>query len=190
MTAVDNETGIDSIWLQRLPVTLTDAYLAAHELGHVIRKVDNLSLLIVEEDLNYVDVAGYIKSIMEDRVIDKMLREKYNFILVDHYIDVMTNVMKFLDISIVVTGVNRIKMPLVHADYLLRWSLIDDDESFKREFDKYKRLMNENYQSIAEEGEDIAREAMKIGFETRDNQKQIFDYIINKYTLAEVLSVK
>jgi hypothetical protein len=50
--------------------------------------------------------------------------------------------------------------------------------------------MNENYQSIAEEGEDIAREAMKIGFETRDNQKQIFDYIINKYTLAEVLSVK
>ena len=94
MCAVNSETGTDEIWLQWPPVTLADAYLVAHEMGHIIRKVDDLSLQFIEKDLEYVNVAGYIRSVLEDRIIDEMLKVKYNFNLINHYIEAMTSIRK------------------------------------------------------------------------------------------------
>jgi hypothetical protein len=191
MCGVNKETGRDGIWLQWPPVTLADAYLVAHEIEHVVRKVDNLSLKIIEKDLKYVDVAGCISSVLEDRIVDSILKNKYNFNLVDQYIETMKSAEESLKIQNAgsITEMDYLRLNLVHAGNLLRFSLIDNDASFRRKFNKYQKIVKRNVHSIAKEGEELASEVLRIGLETRDKRKQIFDYITNKYNLTNILYI-
>lgn len=191
MCAVNEETGIDGIWLQWPPVTFTDSYLVAHEIEHVVRKVDNSSLKIIEMDLKYVDVAGCISSLLEDRIVDSILNNKYNFNLVDKYIETMKSAEESLNFHNVgsITEKDYLRLNLVHAGNLLRFGLINDDASFKRRLNKYKKIVKKNVPSVAKDGEELASEVLRIGLETREKRKQIFDYITNKYNLTNVLYV-
>ena len=189
MYGVDKDTGIDQIFLQRPPTTVADAYLVAHEMGHAIKKARESSLRIIEKDPDYIDIAGCIKSVIEDRPIDIMLK-KYGFNLVDHhYAEAMALANnKFDELDAEPTGIERSRLILVHADFLLRFDLIDKDASFKRKFNRYKKNARK-FRPIAKEGKKIAKEAQRIGFDTQDQQRQIFGYITNELKLTEVLCI-
>jgi hypothetical protein len=118
MCSVNKETGLDQLWLQWPPVTFADAYLVAHELGHIVRKVENLSVRVIETDEKYSNVAGYINSVLDDRAVDSMLKNEYNFSLVENYIEEMTAAERILDIQKIMpdTIITHIERTLIYAD--------------------------------------------------------------------------
>lgn len=191
MCGVNKETGRDAIWLEWPPVTLGDAYLVAHELEHIIRKANNLSIQIVEKDLRYVDVGGCIRSVLEDRIVDEMLKVHYDFNLVGHYIEELSACENLLKKPVIkpTQVIDRLKQILIHADCILRWSLIDNDMSFKHRFDVYQKLFKIKLRDVANEAQELALRASSIKLEKQDGQKQLFNYIINKYELGDALYI-
>ena len=145
-------------------------------------------MYITELRDEYINVAGYIKSVLEDRVIDSMLMDEFKFNPIPHYVDAMRTFEQHKSSMAVTTDIDKKEQSLIYADYLLRWSLIDN-ANFKDRFDKYKRDFNREFSYIAKDGEEIAANALRIGFDTLDAQAQIFTYISNKYLLSDALII-
>ena len=143
MTGVDPNTGRHVIWIRRPPANLTDAYLIAHEMMHVIREVEGLSFQFAERDHNYADVAGYLRSVLDDRVVDLLLINDYEFNVINHYIESMASSIEFLkEIDVQsITDIRRIELILINADNFLRWSLINNNDNFDQIFVDIRMLL-------------------------------------------------
>lgn len=198
-SAVNNETGANTILLRNPPIGppagYVEALLVAHEIEHVIRRVERMSLAIAVNDLEdgCEDMAKNLRSMFEDPIVDSILQDKYGFDLVYFYAEMDIQRCKYIlrlpyckepD-----KKTDRLTEIFFYACQSLKWDLIKDAK-IQQKYNDYKKLYMSKRPNIAKEGEELASLVRTVGFDTLEKQKRLFELIVDKYKLGDILYVE
>jgi hypothetical protein len=193
------------IQLHRLPENVYDAFLTAHEIGHVIRYFDKqyvefkkartpIAGTYKEEEI--IDMGSRLGSMLDDPLIDSHLQDKYNFDAPHFYKSVLipdTN--KSLDsYGDPPHEWHILKKALYYSQLLLQCDSIKDSEVL-RERDKLKERYKVIRPRVTKIGEELYQLSNGTGYDTIDKQKRLFGEILDKYRinsikLGDILRIK
>lgn len=196
---VSKNTGRDYICLEWLPVTANDAFLVAHELGHVIRKHEGRQLSISTKSQRWgmTKLVTDLGSMFDDPIINSLLKTTYHFDPAYHYTEIelpdcikdLSNVSKEPE-----NDVLRLSFIFFYTNQLLRWDTIYNTIALEK-WKKYQKFYRSKYKSLAQAGEELYNIVKEIGVDTPDKQRQIFNKISNMYeidgeSIKNILSAK
>lgn len=180
------------VQLRRLPETIDDAFLTAHEIEHVIRWFEGQYLDIKINgaiEKNYVDgtisdLAFTIGSMFDDPVVDKFLQNRYNFNTTHRYTEVVIpDTIKSLNSSRDSEfDIYRLIQSLFYSQCALQWDSIKDDKAL-RKWHALKRQYQNKRPRVKGMGEELYSMAKENGYDTLEKQKQLFHKIVDKYTI-------
>ncbi len=192
------------IVLRQLPVTFDDAYLVAHEMGHVIKYFDKqyiefkraqtpIAPFYVEEEIT--EMCGQLGSMFEDPLIDSFLQDEYHFNPVHFYTSVkIPDSFKSLDLY----GDSPLewhifKKALFYATFSLEWDAITDVNAL-REWDKLRDRYKICRPMTTKIGEELYIMSKDNGYDNVEKQRRLCRKIFDKYRLdgkklADILDV-
>lgn len=190
LQGVGKRTGNNYICLEWEPVTPNDAFLVAHELGHILRKYNRLQLHIVSRSSVFETkkLAEIFGSMLDDSVINSRLQDVYDFNPAYHYTEI-----ELRDSINEISGIQqepgndfiRLSYVFYYTNQLLRWDSITDSEAIQK-WSNYKNLFRSKLRSLAESGEELYYIIKENGYDIPEKQKQIFNKISDKYMINGV----
>ncbi len=190
----DRRTGDPLIGLRRLPATHDEAFMVAHEMEHVFRKLDKLSLLIrpkqsvVEYSVDALrDLACRIGSMFDDPLIDSNLQDQYLFDVAYHYSEDINRSLVILNTPSgnPQTDIDILKYRIYYATRLLQYDSIKDLTALQK-WQDYQKVFKSKLSEITKSGEELYHIVNEHGYDTIEKQRQIFNTIAYKYTVNGV----
>jgi len=183
---VDGRTGDSVIGLCCLPLTHDEAFMVAHEMEHVFRKLDGLSLLILPRySLDALkDLVHRIGSMLEDPLIDPILQDRYMFDSAYHYSEDITRSLEILNTPFgnPQTDIDILKYTIYYTTRLLQYDSIRDTNALQK-WQDYQEILRSKLRQITKSGEELYYLIKENGYDTLEKQKQIFNKISDKYTI-------
>jgi hypothetical protein len=188
--------GVPQIELKHLPKTFDDAFLAAHEIVHIIRDLDNKiirfpcvnNIILQRYTIDAMDdLASRIGSMFDDPIVDMFLQKEYGFAPAYHYIkEVIPDSLRRLDsLGDATDELIRLTNAMFYAQYSLQVEAIKNKEA-SRKWSVLKKRYKERRPIAQKIGEDLYSMAKENGYDTLDKQKSLFNMIGDKYTLAGI----
>lgn len=190
----DSRTGDPVIGLRCLPATYDEAFMVAHEMEHVFRKLDKLSLLIrpkhaeVEHSVETLkDLALRIGSMFDDPIIDPILQNQYMFDIAYHYSEDINRSLEILNTSLgkPQTDIDLLKYIIYYTTRLLQYDSIRDPSAL-RKWQDYRKILRSKLGQITKPGEELYQVIKENGYDTPKKQRQIFNKIADIYTINGV----
>ena len=182
--------------LRQPPITLDDAFLVAHEMGHVIKYFDKqyiefkkaptpIAQLYKDEEIR--EMCGKLGSMFDDPLIDSFLQDKYHFNPARFY----TNVL----IPDTIESLNSygdspyewhiFKKALFYSQFSLQWDSITDIDAL-HEWDKLKEQYKIRRPITAKIGEELYSMSKEIGYDKIEKQRQLCGKIFNNYRIKSI----
>ena len=187
LQGVGKRTGNNYICLEWEPVTPNDAFLVAHELGHILRKYNRLRLHIVSRSSTFETkkLAENFGSMLDDPLINSRLQDVYDFNPAYHYAEI-----ELRDCITEVSGfqqgpendIIRLLHIFFYTNQLLRWDSVKDAAAIEK-WRKYQKLFRSKLNSIAKSSEELYSIVTEDGYDTLEKQKLLFNKIADKYTI-------
>jgi hypothetical protein len=182
-------SGLQIIVLKQFPPQIDDAYLIAHEMEHLIqdskKKVVSVAPLPQMESLPLRNLASAITSMIADILADDELL-KFGFNVIE------VNLKEFQD------GEKRIQQmdgPLDphNTNHIINYAahLLTFDHFFdkKTQAPQYFSHFDRKNPSISQQAKHIMKIVQKIGYDTPEKQRRIYDWIIHRYKLENHLGI-
>lgn len=186
---VDSRTGDSVIGLRCLPLTHDEAFMVAHEMGHVFRKLDGLSLLILPRCSVDVlkDLVHRIGSMFEDPLIDPILQDQYMFDAAYHYSEDINRSLEILNTPFgnPQTDIDTLKYVIYYTTCLLQYDSIKDASALQK-WQNYQEILKFKLKQITKSGEELYYLIKDNGYDTLEKQKRIFNKISDKYMIDGV----
>lgn len=190
---INRTNGLNIITFSWPPATLIDAFIAAHEIEHVIRKYEKQSLRfginqVIAKKYGGAEIealAASMGSMFEDPLIDAFLQNNYGFNPADSYIEIsiaisteiLNNLCNPPDNSI-----HQLENVILYSQQSLQWEIVKDERA-KEIWQNYKNLYREKDLKTVNKGEELYSIVNRIGYATLDKQRQIFDEIASMYEI-------
>ena len=196
-SCVNLETGNDAIILGTFPVACSDyvtALLAAHEVLHIIRKIEMQSITIEvnENYTEYADAAKNLNSMFEDYIVDSILQDRYGFDLDYFYAEVdlrrCTSLLRLPNIIEPTQKADVLRDVFLYACQSLKWDLIHNDRS-RQKWHEYQVLFREKYPHIWPSGEELLSVVRESRLGTIEDKKDLFENIVNMYDVEDILYI-
>ncbi|MFZ3148151.1 MAG: hypothetical protein WA137_03835 [Methanothrix sp.] len=193
------------IRLRYIPRTLNDAFLAAHEVGHVIKYFDKqyiefdkakTPIAQTYKDEELIEMGAKLGSMVDDPLIDSFLQDTYDFDPARFYI------------GVVIPDVNKslnsygdspyewhiFKEALFYSQFSLQCDAVKDVDSL-RECYKLKEQYKISRPKGARIGEELYSMSKENGYDDLNKQRKLFSKIFNKYRikgakLGDILCIK
>jgi hypothetical protein len=176
----------NEIHYKNYSLSTNDAHTFAHEIMHLVRYKEN-GILIIKSLPSFFVFAAKLSSMLEDPIVDSFLQESYNFDLRVPYKCAIDYCRK--NVSTEVTDdLSRLLNGIDLANYMLRWSLVDDKNAHDDWADYlkwYKKLRPYSYK-IADE---IVHIVWIHGAETIERQEKVVARMVDLYQLQNVISI-
>ena len=178
--------GVHEIHFRHFPESKTDAFLFAHEIFHLVRIEDNKTPLMrcVER---YMEHTTALSSLLEDPIVDSILKTRYNFNLRPFYMHVIEKAKKQFG-GEYADEFDRLRDGWIHAGWVLKWRLMDDKSAIK----SWKRF-NKKYESVREKASRISLDTItlvdNIGVDTIEKQAMIINKLLHDNNLKEMISL-
>lgn len=175
------------IHIKNIPKSKTDAFWIAHELLHLIRSEKNPPLPLLHPGMEYFGLAISLTSLIEDPIVDYILKTQYDFNLRSFYAKGIENGKGNVGKDWK-DDIRRLEKGFVHANWILKWRLVDDKNALRgwRKFSA--RFENECPKSYKIGIETVAI-IDDIGVDTIEKQVIIVNKLIDKYKLQGILSI-
>lgn len=188
-----DRNGNPYIEIRKIPETVDDVFLVAHEMGHAIKYFNNQYLFFdraqtpiaqIYIDNEIIDMGCKLGSMLDDPLIDSFLKDKYDFDPAHFYI---TMIIPDLDNSLNQYGDpsyewHIFKKALLYTQLSLQINLINDVES-RKIWDGIKEKYKIRRPLTARIGEDLYSMANEYGYDIKEKQINLFNKIFNKYTI-------
>ena len=180
------------IQIRHIPETFDDAYLVAHEIKHGIKALDNQCLIFSMDTViaqqygndEIPDLANRLGSMFDDPIIDSYLKNTYNFDPAHFYIiQKIPDTIRCLNYSgDPESDLLTLKHALYYSQSTLQWDLIGGAKS-KHKWSYVKQLYKKRRPIVTKIGTDLYYMANKYGYHTLDEQRILFNQIVEKYTI-------
>ncbi len=188
---IHSRTSDPVISLPRLPMTSDEAFVVAHKIEHVFRKLDGLSISIftryhIDESIN---LAEQIRNMFEDPLIDSFLQNKYNFNPGYHYSEIdIPRSLEFLNgpFGKPQNDIDIIKSIVYYTTQLLQWDSIKDKNALQKWHD-YQNTFRSWLAPIAKSGEELHAIAIENGYDSIEKQGQIIKKMFDNYSIDSVI---
>jgi hypothetical protein len=180
-----SDLGVHEIHIKNFPKSKTDAFVIAHELLHFIRYERMLPLM--HSDNRYLGLAEALLSLLEDPIVDSILKTQYNFNLRPLYMKGIENGKREAG-SDYADDINRVRDGFIHASWTLKWRLIEDRSALKS-WRKYFRRLEDGRPNAYKIGLDTVAIIDEVGLDTIEQQKIIVNKLIEKYNPHFALTV-
>lgn len=185
--ATDSRTGNPVIGLVRLPETYDEAFMTAHEMEHVFRKLGGLSPLISpRRNLDaLVNIAMRIGSMFEDPIVDLFLHEKYMFDPANHYSEDIPRSIAILNSQYgnPQSEIDKLKFVIYYTTRLLQYDFVKNIGALQL-WHGYQRLFKSKLPSIAESSEELHMIIKENGYDTPEKQRHVFNKITKMYAIG------
>jgi len=191
-TCINLETGNNAILLENFQVNHVTALLAAHEVLHVIRKIENKSITIEvnERYPEYSDAAKNLNSMFEDYIVDSILKDRYGFDLAYFYADVdLRRNETLLNLQNIIEPTEKadvLRDVFLYACQSLKWDLINHAES-KQKWNEYQNLFGRKYPNVWRSGEMLLSVVRESRRDTHEDKQALFEKIVTIYDLLDIL---
>jgi hypothetical protein len=174
------------IRLPRIPPNLKDAFIIAHELGHIVLFTEGYSGVLYQ-DTKYENISASLGSMIHDLLVNSKLK-MYGFDLLEEFnIEAEESKRNLLCYSVAPTDrLGQIKWIFNYCGKLLDWQFISGNESDKHEFHLW---FEQRYPSIVDEAKNLLTLVKKLGYETPPKVTQLFNEIIRMYDLGNIMKV-
>ena len=178
------------IEIRKLPETLEDVFLVAHEMCHAIKDFDGNAINFgALQPSNYkkeelFDMSCKLGSMLDDPLIDSFLKDKYDFNPARFYANIiMPDINNSLDQYGDPTHEWHIfKRALLYAQFSLQMDSVSDID-VRNNWDELKVQYLTRRPLTAKIGEDIYMMSNRDGYDTKEKQRNLFNKIFNKYTI-------
>jgi hypothetical protein len=191
-----DENRILYIRLRRMPTTLDDAFLVAHEMGHVLKHFDQQYIKFrlaptpmarIYKDKEIIDMCGKLGSMFDDPLIDAFLQEKYHFNPAQFYTNVLIpDTIKSLDsCGDPPYEWHIFKKALFYTQFSLQWDSIMDTSALY-EWDKLKERYKDRRPKVTIIGEELYHMSKENGYDSLEKQRQLCNKIFNSYRIESI----
>lgn len=178
------ESDRHEIHFRRVPGSKTDAFLSAHEMLHLIRAENNQTPQ-VRCDERYIELEVALASLLEDPIVDSILKTKYGFNLRPFYMSVIENGKKKVS-GDYADDFDKLKDAWSHAGWALKWRLITDKSAIK----SWKKF-NRKFENMRPKAYKISLDTItivdNIGVDTKEKQVTVMKKLINNYNLKDLI---
>ncbi|OPY48445.1 MAG: hypothetical protein A4E48_02748 [Methanosaeta sp. PtaU1.Bin060] len=184
------------IVIRQLPDTIDDAFLVAHEMGHVIKYFDKqymefmraptpIAKMYKEEEIK--DMGNILGSMVDDPLIDSWLQDKYGFSPAHFYSSVlMPGTFESLDsYGDPPYEWHIFKKALYYSQLSLQMESIRDKDTL-REWDRLKERYRTRRPKVTRIGEELYSLSRERGFDSIEKQRQLFSEILNRYRINSI----
>ena len=171
-----------------------DLYIFAHEMTHIIRFHENKDLKISTiNSLRYNRfppiAKGIVSHILEDTAVKRFLCSKYKFNLLPHYEETISNSRISLEgIEKEPQGLKRTELLLQMIKERILWGLIKDRKSSTIWTNYETWLLSRPFSSIIEERNEVVSMIQEIEWDTREQQRPVFELIVDKCKLGDMIT--
>ncbi len=173
------------IHLPRFPVYFDDAFLVAHEIAHAILAEENHSLPVFPRDERYKSLSTYFATMLEDPVVDSFLQERYHLDLTNDCVQKLPIIKLAWDnMAEPVDRPSRIEIALLLANQMMKWRLIKNADAL-RKWSDFLFWFSDGRPNIFLIAVGFIAIIEKIGLETLDKRKAVFEEIVRNYQLEE-----
>jgi hypothetical protein len=178
---------VPCIYIRRCPAVLEDAKTIAHELGHAIRYEEKSAVEIESEDDKFTFLAAKLASLVEDPIIDGILRDKYDFNLMLEYKKVLKSAQKELRNRdyVHLSYIQKIDSIINLSGIILEWDLIEDKDALR----KYQTKFEKRYPQLLGMNADLISIVRETGTNTLEDRKRVCNRIIDKFELRDMFHV-
>jgi len=184
------------IRFRHLPSTLNDAFLAAHEMGHIIKYLDKqyiqfdkaktpIAQIYKEEEL--IDMGAKLGSMLDDPLIDSFLQDNYGFDPAYFYTRVVIP-----DVSKSLNSYGDspyewhiFKEALFYSQFSLQCDAVKDVDAL-RECYQLKEQYRISRPKVARIGEELYSMSKENGYDDLIKQRRLFKEIFNKYRIKSI----
>ncbi len=170
------------------PTASKNAKTIAHEIMHMVRYDSGLPLNIEVYHPTHKALSSRLASMLEDPIVDDILQRKYGFDLLSGY---KAQVGQFKEELREFKGepicyLIRVRFILSFVETAFEWDLIKDERA-RNEFVDYQSDHRTVFPDISKKGDDLISVMQEIGSKTTEEHKKIFNYIVEKYGLQNVI---
>ena len=183
---------VREIHIRRSPAIAQDAKTLAHEIMHLVRYDAGHALDIgVYNEAHRFPLAARLASMLEDPLVDKILQEKYEFDLLSGYKKQLRLFKRQLRgfKQEPIDPLEKARLMIGFTEMTLEWNLIKDGIALK-EFYDYQSTFRAKFPNISRMGDDLISTVQAIGLETPEKHIKIFNYIVEKYGLQNVVYLR
>lgn len=175
---------VDITYLKRMPSSNEDDFLVAHEMATYIERCEGFpstrpTAVAVEQGVTQLsrELNSMLSSPLRDSMLAKYgfdLEKAYKFYLGDFFSGQphppadKAETFKFL---------------FLYVQIVLYW----EDVMQKTEMSDFQRVFNERYPEIAKEGNTLLNKIRANGYDTPHKVAVLYEYVIDKYNLYEVI---
>jgi hypothetical protein len=176
-----------SIYYRMPPRTAMDAHMMAHEITHLIRyqNYDMLEVNCIQEEYSALSI--YLRTLLEDFLVDSFLQNEYNFDLRYRYKFVIEfgkkNVKKEREDYFI-----KLLGGLDISNYMVLWDLITD-QGTRNEWFEYLEWYETQRPDGYKIGIDIANIVRENGLDAIDKQRKIITKLMDKYKLHDKIFI-
>lgn len=189
---IENDTGICIIVLRKIPSDIQDAFVVAHELGHLILGHCGYPKLVSIK--SYEDIQGILSSMIEDLLVDSKLYE-FGFNVKKHYIiefdrsqKQISDVLKQRPISEVSPKTHHdvVKFTLNYASQILAYNLFFRSDDVKPDFFTF---FDKEFPQIAEDAKSLVTTIESMGYANPESTGQLYQIILEKFYLKDKIRI-
>ena len=180
-----SDLGSHEIHIKSFPESKTDAFIIAHEILHFARAHKILPLIL--HVTKYSNLATSLLSLLEDPVVDSILKTQYDFNLRPLYMKGIENGKRKVGNEFA-DDIDRVSDGFIHASWILKWRLIEDKNALKS-WRTYQKRLEYGRPKAYKIGFDTVAIIDDVGLGTIERQKIIANKLIDVYKLQEILSI-
>ncbi len=171
------------IRLRRIPATLDDARLIAHELTHFL--IDLEGFPHTGASARFANLSSTLNSMVHDPLVDFKLKER-GFNIVDGFEEETKENLRQLKKkhSSPTDYLDKIHWIFNYAGYVLGREVVYQNEEKK---DEFRSWFDERFPDIGKEANILLGKIKHFGFDTPEKQVMLFKGIINEYDLEKYL---
>jgi hypothetical protein len=188
----------NAIIFKKIPTEADDIFLVAHEIMHVIRAMDKMPLkikpnyLIFDKDIASV-FALILRNLLEDPVVDRLLKEEYNFDPLQQYENSIIKMRNSLERRVscgLIGGIfEETQIVFNLCKQKLEWDLIENKET-NLKWIEYEARLTDNYQDAVNARDVLVSFIEQVGLDTKEKQRRIFDVITEAFGLTSMVYVQ
>jgi len=176
---------IQVILLRRVPASLEDAFKIAHELEHLVLDTEGFPSTGVFNPC-YESLSSALNSMVADLIVDQRL-QKYGFDLrADYEAEAAESLRQLERVPRPPAGrLDRTHWIFNYVAKVLYWELLDTRE----EHCGFQAWFDGKFPDTASRAKKLLARVKRVGYDTPEKQKRLFQEIIRRYKLERILRV-
>jgi hypothetical protein len=176
------EPGIQAIYLHRIPAPSEDALAVAHEMMHLVLDAQGFPFIAARSEQQ--PLAALLNSMVQDPLIDARLRQ--------HGFDIGKKIQKDIKAALgtlqhaepSLDRMARMMWVLNYTSQLLECRLVTP-ENRGAQAEGFAGWFRTNHPTIAAEGDALLEDVQRLGYDTPDRMRALFDWITQRYKLPD-----